>query len=241
MASKFIVKQARMKGEMDRIMDVIWAANYTPYEPFAQIFFPVLGVLPSHLEDAIAESKERFWAQHLGDKSSNWFYVEEIETHKPVGCAQWQVFLENPFPNGVPKLQTTWWPKGEHREFCELILNQIYKPRASWMTRPHLALNWMAVIPSHRRLGIGSLLMAHGTRRADSLNLECWLEASLMGRPLYEHFAFKPLFKMAFDTSKQDASDIWHKCEHEMTPGPFFPMWRPKQGGLKSQSRLPIF
>lgn len=88
----------------------------------------------------------------------------------------------------------------------------------------------MAVIPTHRRYGIGSLLMAAGITRADELNLECWMEASSMGKPLYEKFGFRPLFKIAFDTQKKDASDVWLKCEHEMTPLPFYPMWRPKAG-----------
>lgn len=88
----------------------------------------------------------------------------------------------------------------------------------------------MAVHPAHRRLGIGSLLMAAGTTRADSLNLECWMEASSMGKPLYENVGFRSLFKIAFDTDRKDASNVWRKCEREMTPPPFFAMWRPKGG-----------
>ncbi|KAF2268655.1 hypothetical protein CC78DRAFT_565162 [Lojkania enalia] len=228
--SEHTLRQAHTREEMDAILDVIWAANYTPYEPFAQLFFPVLGFQPSDRDDSIAESKERFWNFHQSDSGSNWYYVEYVPTGKAVGCAQWEVRLENPFPNGPPNLTAPWWPNGEHREFCELILNQVYKPRAHWMTRPHLALNWMAVHPAHRRRGVGSLLMQVGIQRADQLNLEAWMEASVMGKPVYEKFGFRSLFKMAFDTEKNNASDQWHKMEHEMTPQPFFVMWRPKQG-----------
>lgn len=87
----------------------------------------------------------------------------------------------------------------------------------------------MAVRPEHRLRGIGSLLMKAGIARAVELDLECWMEASAMGKPLYERFGFQPLFKIAFDTEKPNASDEWRKCAHEMTPGPFFAMWRPKQ------------
>lgn len=138
MAANYVLKQANSKEDMDRIMDVIWAANYEPYEPFVQLFFPVLGFTPADREASLAKAKERFWNQHLADSSSNWFYVIEAHTGKPVGCAQWQIQTSNPFPNGVPVLTAPWWPKGEHREFCELILNQVYKPRASWMQRPNL-------------------------------------------------------------------------------------------------------
>ncbi|KAF2726801.1 hypothetical protein EJ04DRAFT_547525 [Polyplosphaeria fusca] len=226
----YVVKQAHSKQEMDRIMDVIWAANYNPYEPFAQLFFPVLGFLPSDCDTARGESKERFWSQHQQNPSSNWYYVEETGTGEVVGCVQWEVNLKNMFPDGPPNLQAPWWPKGEYRELCEHIFNQAYKPRASWMARPHLACNWMAVHPSHRRRGVGSLLVQIGVSRSDELKVETWLEASSMGKPLYENFGFRSLFKIAFDTEKRDATDQWRRAEHEITPPPIFPMWRPKQG-----------
>jgi hypothetical protein len=137
-ATKYVVKHATTRAEMDGIMDVIWAANYTPYEPFVQLVFPVLGFLPQHREAAIAESKERFWINHQSDPSVNWYYIEEFESGKAVGCAQWEIHLKNPLANGPPTLQAPWWPEGEYRDFCELILNQTYKARASWMARPHV-------------------------------------------------------------------------------------------------------
>lgn len=74
-----------------------------------------------------------------------------------------------------------------------------------------------------------------GTKQADDLNIECWMEASAMGKPLYEKFAFRSLFKLAWDTDRRDASDEWRKCAYEMTPEPLWVMWRPKQGQWKTQ------
>ena len=88
----------------------------------------------------------------------------------------------------------------------------------------------MAVLPHYRRKGIGSLLMTIGTLRADELGVECWMEASALGKPLYENHGFRSLFKMQFDTEKKDPTDVWRRCAHEMTPTAFFPMWRPKSG-----------
>jgi|TARA_R110002003_G_scaffold172_1_gene14086 hypothetical protein len=68
-----------------------------------------------------------------------------------------------------------------------------------------------------------------GLARADGLDLECWMEASSMGKPLYEKFGFKPLFKIAFDNEPPNASDEWRKCAHEMTPPPIYAMWRPRR------------
>jgi GNAT superfamily N-acetyltransferase len=104
------------------------------------------------------------------------------------------------------------------------------------------ALNWMAVDPAHRLCGIGSLLMAVGILRADELDLECWMEASGMGRPLYEKFGFQSLLKIAFDNERLGASDEWRKCAYEMTPPAIFAMWRPKKSsgtGSPGEVRLP--
>ncbi|KAH7072348.1 hypothetical protein FB567DRAFT_454523, partial [Paraphoma chrysanthemicola] len=233
---RYVVREANTRQELDNILDVIWAANYTPYEPFVQLFFPVLGYTPAHREAAIIESKERFWVQHLADSSSHWYYALDVATGQTVGCAQWTVSECNPFAAGVPQLTAPWWPEGECRRFCESILNQVYRPRASWMTRPHCALNWMAVHPAHRLRGIGSLLMNVGLIRADKSNLECWMESSGMGKPLYEKFEFQPLFKIAFDNDSLTASDVWRKCAHEMTPPPIYAMWRPARGLSRSQN-----
>lgn len=136
-SERYLVREAKTRQEMDEIMDVIWAANYTPYEPFVQLFFPVLGYTTSHRDQAVSESKERFWKQHQADSTSHWFFAFDSTTGKAVGCAQWVISRTNIFADGVPKLQAPWWPEGECRNFCESILNQVYRPRASWMTRPH--------------------------------------------------------------------------------------------------------
>jgi hypothetical protein len=134
---RYAVREVTTKQDLDDIMDVIWEANYTPYEPFMQLFFPVLGYTQAHREAAIVESKTRFWSQHQADPSSHWYYAVDTVTGEKVGCAQWVISESNPFTTGVPKLKTPWWPEGVCRDFSESIVNQVYKPRASWMTRPH--------------------------------------------------------------------------------------------------------
>jgi hypothetical protein len=137
MNKRYLVLKVTTKQELDRVLDVVWAANHTPYEPFIQLFFPVLGFTTAHREAAVADSKERLWKQQTSDPSINWFYVLDTEGEQVIGCAQWVISRTNPFAKGVPKLEAPWWPEGECRKFCESILNQAYRPRASWMTRPH--------------------------------------------------------------------------------------------------------
>ncbi|CAN9332071.1 unnamed protein product [Alternaria alternata] len=115
MGQRYVIREAKTKEELDEIINVIWAANYTPYEPFMQLFFPVLGYTTAHREAAIAESKQRIWTQHQADNASHWFYAFDTVTKKTVGCSQWVISTSNPFVAGIPKLTAPWWPEGEHR------------------------------------------------------------------------------------------------------------------------------
>jgi hypothetical protein len=55
MNKRYLVLKVETKQELDRVLDVIWAANHTPYEPFIQLFFPVLGFTTAHREAAVAD------------------------------------------------------------------------------------------------------------------------------------------------------------------------------------------
>lgn len=90
-----------------------------------------------------------------------------------------------------------------------------------------LALAWMAVVPQHRRQGIGAMLMQAGIDNADARDLECWIEASSLGKPLYENFGFNPLSTINLDTPKDGESEVWTQCRQQLTPPPITTMWRP--------------
>lgn len=240
MSSKFVLKRMETKEEMAILFDVIWAANYDPYDPIMQVFFPVLGYTISDITKSKEEGRQRLWESHVKmGEASNWLYVEEVFTGKMVGCAQWEVHLKNPFPQAPEKMETHWWPEGSKgKEFSEKLLDQVYGARYSWMARPHLALNWMCCIPSYRRRGVGSLIMQWGIDKAEELGLEAYLEASAMGKPLYEKFGFGLLFRFAYDTTKSNADDEWRRLEHDLTPSPFCSMWRPA-GGIWENAKKP--
>ena len=138
MSGKFAIKEVQAREEMDQVMDVIWKANYYPYEPFAQLVFPVLGYTTADREAAIIESKQRFWHTHKTQNVNRWFYIEDSETRDAVGCVQWEIVDHNRSQDRSPKLTACWWPSGEYREFAELILSQAYACRALWMKRRHL-------------------------------------------------------------------------------------------------------
>jgi predicted N-acetyltransferase YhbS len=56
--------------------------------------------------------------------------------------------------------------------------------------------------PQHHRRGAGSMLIKWGTSQADIAQLPCFLESSVMGRPLYASHGYTPRHEEVFDLSK---------------------------------------
>jgi hypothetical protein len=52
------------------------------------------------------------------------------------------------------------------------------------------------------------MLLKWGTDQADKAQLPCFLEASMVGRPLYARFGFEPRLEEAFDMSKYGSQGI---------------------------------
>lgn len=136
--SSYTFKEATTRSEIDAIVDLVWKAQYNPYDPSFSAFFPVFGPTARDRETAIQKSKDRLWQSHQSEPSSHWIYVEDPLTGKVVGGTEWQLYETNPFLSGPPKLEAHWWPEGEGRNFCNEILRQCYAPRHRWFTRPYL-------------------------------------------------------------------------------------------------------
>ena len=52
------------------------------------------------------------------------------------------------------------------------------------------------------------MLIEWGTRQADEAGLECYVEASVMGRPLYEKHGFRVVKELPFDCEKYGLEGI---------------------------------
>jgi len=50
----------------------------------------------------------------------------------------------------------------------------------------------LGTIPEYRKLGAATMLMQWAVEQADRDNLECFVDASDKGRPVYEKFGFSP-------------------------------------------------
>lgn len=75
-------------------------------------------------------------------------------------------------------------------------------------TRPYYYLNILCTHPKHHRRGAGAMLIKWGIEEADRLGLECYLEGSKEGRPLYERNGFKVEKEVTFDMADFGRPDL---------------------------------
>ncbi|KAF2257768.1 acyl-CoA N-acyltransferase [Lojkania enalia] len=74
--------------------------------------------------------------------------------------------------------------------------------------RPYYVLDTLVTHPDHHRRGAGTLLTAWGCDRADEKGIEVYLEASPMGKPLYERFGFQEVGKVNVELGQFGWKDL---------------------------------
>lgn len=126
----FVAREATTRSEFDALIDVVWKAQYNPYDPAFSAFSPIFGPTAADRKAAIQESKDRLWQTHLSDPSGHWIYVRDPTSGEVVGGTEWLIHKTNPYANGAPKMEAPWRPEGsEGRVFCNELLRQCYAPR----------------------------------------------------------------------------------------------------------------
>lgn len=91
-----------------------------------------------------------------------------------------------------------------------------------------------SVREDHQRKGVGSLMLEWGVKKAEEMNVECFVEATDAGRQLYQKFGFTTLTKILVDA--EDGTKERHEMIQKLIPTPvqYWAMWRPKGGAVKS-------
>lgn len=124
--------------DFKELIECEWTAYETPYNGFKEIYCPTLGTGPNAREESMKECRERQLAEHKGDATSHWFKAVDSDSGQIVGGAQWHVYQENPYVNGMEHIEATWWPEGEGRRFASMGMDQWFGPRGKRMNKPHV-------------------------------------------------------------------------------------------------------
>ncbi|KAL4733716.1 hypothetical protein BDV11DRAFT_210008 [Aspergillus similis] len=230
-ASRFEVKEIHTQDEYGRLVDVLWAANFHPYNPVFTAVHPVTGHAPEdRIRDKAHDTAIR-WAAHERNPASHLIYVIDKETGRVAGGCEWLIFHTNPFPKGPHPIPCTWYPEGSERaEYTSAFLSQAFFPRQCWFQRPHAGVNAMGVHPDYRRRGVGRLLMQWGHDRIDTLGYESFIEGSPIGRWLYEECGYRRVVSLHIDLDKRDPSEEWSRLVYECRPPAILLLWRPPRG-----------
>jgi len=96
-----------------------------------------------------------------------------------------------------------------HPEVWNALFSLLYPNKREIMgLRSYYSLDTLVTHPDHHRRGAGSLLLKEGLDKADELGVEAYLEASLMGRPLYERWGYEPIKDIALDLRRWGGEDV---------------------------------
>lgn len=91
-------------------------------------------------------------------------------------------------------------------------------------------LNIIFTHPDFRRRGVGDLFLEWGTKKAEELGVEMWLDATIHGVPLYKKHGFEVVSENNLNPQTETPDDEWRKIKEELMPMNFWVMWRPVGG-----------
>ncbi|KAL9065781.1 MAG: hypothetical protein Q9161_008006 [Pseudevernia consocians] len=110
---------------------------------------------------------------------------EELQKATPARPEGWNKELEHEFSGALDKLQEKW--VDDSKDYVLLGL---------------------AVLPTHQRLGLGSLLIRKGLAAADEVGARTYLESSAVGVPLYLKHGFKQVDEILIDMRPYEGTGI---------------------------------
>lgn len=156
----------------------------------AQVCFP-----PS------SKQAQHFWTSSLNeefeDPNARFLVVTDTATTPEtfVAFAKWNVV---PTDAPSPPLPDN-WPEEGNPELANEFFGKLAEMHEEIMgSRLHWYLELIATRPAYQGKGAGGMLMQWGVNRSDEDSLECYLDATPEGKPLYEKYGFRELETLKF-------------------------------------------
>ncbi|MCJ1284485.1 hypothetical protein MMC26_003817 [Xylographa opegraphella] len=196
----FTLHEVVSSDEFPAVIDCQNEAYRIPYNAFATMYTPQ-GLAPTATRNAMIQNQ---WDQHMTEPGGHWLKVVDPETGIVAGAALWHIYETDPFTGAQEPLDAVWWPEGDQRKLVNMLFEQFYGPRRTIMRRPCLLLENCFVRPGYRRRGVGNMLVQWGTKKADEMHVEAFVEATDDGRPLYARHGFHYTNPIVLDAKKVD-------------------------------------
>ncbi|KAF2174581.1 hypothetical protein K469DRAFT_717608 [Zopfia rhizophila CBS 207.26] len=215
-----VLSEVKDEKEFGPICRMAYYAWKEPYNPQLKHFRPNI----HDPEEAIEDNRVRSikgWKTHPGRHQLK---VVDTDSGEVVGAACWQV-EEKPDPTPEHTV-AEWHPEGSvEKEFAERFINGLWGFLAERVTRPHLDLLSIVVLPAYRRRGVGRMMMRWGTTKADELGIEIVISSLPFAREAYERCGFGTIEVIRPDVDVPKPSERWKELQEDDLSG--FLMWRP--------------
>ncbi|KAL8707080.1 MAG: hypothetical protein Q9220_007820 [cf. Caloplaca sp. 1 TL-2023] len=206
--------------------------------------FPALGSVnwgsdESSYKDRIEDLSARQWYQHCKTPGSVWLKVIDNDLGgEVVAASRWNIQTEAPPSNVVepPPARAYWLAPSPERRFMEAIRNNFAAVHAdSTRQKPHIHLITNFTVAEHRRRCANTLMMGWGTRKADELGLEIWLESSALGSKIYAQngFGFQHMVELYPSRELREDNKEWRHWEEATKDLRLAIMKRPVYGAWK--------
>ncbi|KAI0404435.1 hypothetical protein F4802DRAFT_598133 [Xylaria palmicola] len=225
----FVLSELDAAVDFPALVKCLVESYDSPLQKFANVYFTPRGDGAAADEGRWREAADRFAAWHARDPSSFWQKVVDTETGEIVGGAAWNIHLDNPFARARSP-EVTWLPDDGSRRFAEEFLRLQSAPRAVVGQRPQVFLFNIFTSPAYRRRGIAQQFMSWGMSKADELGVEMFLDASPVGRPLYEANDFVCIRENIISPKTETPDEGWKKMESRVGTVVLYLMWRPVNG-----------
>ncbi|KAF2796037.1 GNAT acetyltransferase-like protein [Melanomma pulvis-pyrius CBS 109.77] len=204
-------------SDMRELVEVIYAANSDPRDPFVDLCLPGLGAWSDATHDrGVEEVTKNYLAEWQVSNTQTWLKIVDTGTGKIVSASKWEIFDHNPYAEGLPHIKASWLPAGSRlREYTEWLINTRMSQAAARCQCPHVWLDICVTHPNSRHRGAASLSLQWGIEKADEMNVEAFIEATVDGAQLYERFGFVTKHIMNLRMEEVDADSEWRRLEEE--------------------------
>ncbi|KAK2750410.1 hypothetical protein FQN57_003890 [Myotisia sp. PD_48] len=222
-------------AEFPAVVGAMWEAFENPFQGFFRVVCPILD---NDREKSLKASVQLFLEEHHNEQPmSHWIKVVDTDANdKIAGAARWVVYEKDPHPDNEPETVAEWYPENSiGRDFATAVLRQLEAPRRKLARRAHVFLHVAFTVPSYRRKGVADMFLKWGTRKADEMGVECWLDATDAGCRPYQRHGFISIADRDLDPpvpeglSDQEMSELL-AIRAALLPSHNTCMWRPKGG-----------
>jgi GNAT superfamily N-acetyltransferase len=169
-----------------------------------------LSPLPEISAEDLEESAARRRNGLKENRFGHYLKVTDAETGRMIAFAHWDINLEDRTQEELDKVASVApTPPNSHPEAWNEFFSHLADARRSILgVKPTACLLVLVTHPDHHRRGAGAMLVKYGCDKADEAGIPGYLEASQLGKPLYERFGFKELYHREFPLEKYGGTGV---------------------------------